>query len=104
MNAGRNEGALMPDAPDTSAEPTAQAASDAAPSDATPSDATTSDVTPAVDGVSVGAPEDLRSSFRDALARKAGRNSHVEAHLDGRHLGSGNNDTRKRQFRRKSGG
>jgi hypothetical protein len=52
----------------------------------------------------VGAPEDLRSSFRDALARKAGRNSHVEAHLDGRHLGSGNNDTRKRQFRRKSGG
>jgi Family of unknown function (DUF5302) len=96
MNAGRNEGALMPDAPDTSAEPTAPGAT---PSDATPSDATAAD-----DGVSVGAPEDLRSSFRDALARKAGRNSHVEAHLDGRHLGSGNNDTRKRQFRRKSGG
>jgi hypothetical protein len=50
-----------------------------------------------------GAPEDLKSSFRDALARKAGRNSHVENHLDGRHLGSGNNDTHKRQFRRKSG-
>lgn len=50
-----------------------------------------------------GAPEDLKNSFRDALARKAGRNSHVEAHLDGRHIGGGNNDTHKRQFRRKSG-
>ena len=50
-----------------------------------------------------GAPEDLKSSFRDALARKAGRNSHVESHLEGRHIGGGNNDTHKRQFRRKSG-
>ena len=50
-----------------------------------------------------GAPADLKSSFRDALARKAGRNSHVESHLDGRHIGGGNNDTHKRQFRRKSG-
>jgi Family of unknown function (DUF5302) len=107
MDAGRNEGALMPEAPDTSAEPTADAtdtvAPDAAP-DATSSDANSSDAISSDDGVTVGAPEDLRSSFRDALARKAGRNSHVESHLDGRHLGSGNNDTRKRQFRRKSGG
>ncbi len=58
---------------------------------------------PAADETTAGAPKDLKSSFRDALARKAGRNSHVENHLDGRHLGSGNNDTHKRQFRRKSG-
>lgn len=82
----------MPEAPDTSAEPTAAAADHTAP-DATAPDG----------GGNAGAPEDLKSSFRDALARKAGRNSHVESHLDGRHLGSGNNDTHKRQFRRKSG-
>ncbi len=81
----------MPEAPDTSAEPTAEAADLAAPDAASDDEA------------AAGAPEDLKSSFRDALARKAGKNSHVESHLDGRHLGSGNNDTRKRQFRRKSG-
>lgn len=55
------------------------------------------------DPTATGAPEDLKSSFRDALARKTGRNSHAESHLDGRHIGGGNNDTHKRQFRRKSG-
>jgi hypothetical protein len=90
MNAGGNEGALMPEAPDTSAEPTAEAAESSAPS-------------ASADGTNAGAPEDLKSSFRDALARKAGKNSHVESHLEGRHIGGGNNDTHKRQFRRKSG-
>ncbi|MEP6851475.1 MAG: DUF5302 domain-containing protein [bacterium] len=46
---------------------------------------------------------DLRSAFREALARKSARNSHPESHLDGRTIGGGSNDTRKRQFRRKSG-
>jgi hypothetical protein len=50
-----------------------------------------------------GAPDEVKNSFREALARKAGRNSHVESHLEGRHIGGGNNDTHKRQFRRKSG-
>jgi uncharacterized protein DUF5302 len=91
MDAGGNEGALMPEAPDTSPESTAQALGSTAPD------------APAEDEATAGGPADLKSSFRDALARKAGRNSHVESHLDGRHLGSGNNDTHKRQFRRKSG-
>jgi hypothetical protein len=90
MGAGGNEGALMTEAPDTSAEPTADQAGQAAP-DASADQATG------------GAPADLKSSFRDALARKAGKNSHVESHLEGRHIGGGNNDTHKRQFRRKSG-
>jgi hypothetical protein len=96
----------MADAPHTESEPDADApAGPAGPEqavgDTTPFETTADDTT--ADDTTAGAPEDLKSSFRDALARKAGRNSHVENHLDGRHLGSGNNDTRKRQFRRKSG-
>jgi hypothetical protein len=80
---GLDEGeARMPDAPESTPSPSESEAQD-------PPNA--------------GAPEDLKSSFRDALARKAGRNSHTESHLEGRHIGSGNNDTHKRQFRRKSG-
>lgn len=45
----------------------------------------------------------IKDSFRAALARKSGQNSHVEQHLGGRRLGAGNNDTHKRRFRRKSG-
>jgi hypothetical protein len=88
---------LPPDARRDETEPYMPHASDTSPE---PAEAATNDQT---DDAAGGAPEDLKSSFRDALARKAGRNSHVESHLDGRHLGSGNNDTRKRQFRRKSG-
>lgn len=74
-------------------------ASDTAPkADAAPGKSET-----APDADPAGAPEDLKNSFREALARKAGKNSHVESHLEGRHIGGGNNDTHKRQFRRKSG-
>ena len=84
--------------------PTASDPDSDAPAAVDPAADTTADpaADPAADSTP-GAPEELKSSFRDALARKAGRNSHVENHLDGRHLSSGNNDTRKRQFRRKSG-
>ena len=47
--------------------------------------------------------KDLRESFRAALDRKSAKNSHVENHLDGHSIGGQSNDTRKRQFRRKSG-
>lgn len=47
--------------------------------------------------------DSIKESFRAALARKSGQNSHVEQHLAGRRVGAGNNDTHKRQFRRKSG-
>jgi hypothetical protein len=96
----------MPDASDTGPKADSVAArGDAAPqadsapaaSDDAPANAAASEA----DGS--GAPEDLKNSFREALARKAGRNSHVESHLEGRHIGGGNNDTHKRQFRRKSG-
>jgi hypothetical protein len=83
----------MPQTSDTPAEPAAGTSEET-------SDETTNGAT---DEDGAGAPEDLKSSFRDALARKAGRNSHVESHLEGRHIGGGNNDTHKRQFRRKSG-
>ena len=46
---------------------------------------------------------DIKSSYRDALDRKTGRNSHAEQHLIGRQVGGGNNETHKRTFRRKSG-
>ncbi len=46
----------------------------------------------------------IKDSFRAALARKTSQNSHVEQHLGKRGVGSGVNDTHKRQFRRKSGG
>ncbi|MDQ6938433.1 MAG: DUF5302 domain-containing protein [Actinomycetota bacterium] len=46
---------------------------------------------------------DLRSAFREALVRKRARNTHPESHLDGHTIGGASNDTRKRQFRRKSG-
>jgi hypothetical protein len=46
---------------------------------------------------------DLKESFKEALARKHARNTHPEAHLDGHTVGTSTNDTRKRQFRRKSG-
>jgi hypothetical protein len=87
----------MPDASDTAPQADPAPAIDTAESAATPPDQTATEP----DGA--GAPEDLKNSFREALARKAGRNSHVESHLDGRHIGGGNNDTHKRQFRRKSG-
>ena len=63
---------------------------------------------PAADGVSPaealdGSDATIKDSFRAALARKSGQNSHVEKHLAGRGVGAGNNDTHKRQFRRKSG-
>lgn len=45
----------------------------------------------------------IKDAFRAALARKSGQNSHVEQHLGKRGVGAGNNDTHKRQFRRKSG-
>ena len=92
-DSGADSQAAVESAPGASAEPAVGSAADPT---------TEESPEPAADP-SVGAPEDLKSSFRDALARKAGRNSHVESHLDGRHLGSGNNDTHKRQFRRKSG-
>ena len=47
--------------------------------------------------------DELRESYKAALARKTAKNSHVEKHLDGHTVGGGNNDTHKRQFRRKSG-
>lgn len=47
--------------------------------------------------------DSVKDSFRAALARKTSQNSHVEQHLGKRGVGSGNNDTHKRQFRRKSG-
>lgn len=47
--------------------------------------------------------DSVKNSFRAALARKTSQNSHVEQHLGKRGVGSGNNDTHKRQFRRKSG-
>ena len=50
-----------------------------------------------------GTNSSIKDSYRAALARKSGQNSHVEQHLAGRRLGAGNNDTHKRQFRRKSG-
>jgi hypothetical protein len=46
---------------------------------------------------------DVRASFREALARKHAKNSRPESHLDGHSVGTGNNNTHKRQFRRKSG-
>jgi hypothetical protein len=46
---------------------------------------------------------ELRESFKEALARKQAKNSHVERHLDGHTVGHGQNDTTKRMFRRKSG-
>ncbi len=48
--------------------------------------------------------DELHRSFREALERKAGRAAKGEQHLVGRAVPAGNNDTRKRQFRRKSGG
>jgi uncharacterized protein DUF5302 len=89
----------MPDASDTAPKADSAPASDAVTgeSDAAPTELAAGEA----DGA--GAPEDLKNSFREALARKAGRNSHAESHLEGRHIGGGNNDTHKRQFRRKSG-
>lgn len=49
------------------------------------------------------AADSVKETFRAALARKTSQNSHVEQHLGKRGVGSGNNDTHKRQFRRKSG-
>ena len=102
MDAGRNEGALMPEAPDTSAEPTDDAAG--AESHATPSD------TECIRPDCIGRRRHSGRARRPAgvPSRCAGPQGRPElprrVHLDGRHLGSGNNDTRKRQFRRKSGG
>jgi hypothetical protein len=51
-----------------------------------------------------GAPAEVRNSFKEALARKQAKNSHVENHLDGHSVGGHSNDKTSRVFRRKSGG
>jgi uncharacterized protein DUF5302 len=50
--------------------------------------------------------DETQRKFREALERKNAKNkaAHGEDHLSGHGVGYAANDTRKRQFRRKSGG
>lgn len=86
------------DASDTADAGTAGA--DTAGADTAGADTAGADAMP--DG-ETGPGPDLKNSYKEALARKTGRNSHAEQHLIGRRVGGGNNDTHKRTFRRKSG-
>ncbi|MDQ1628717.1 MAG: hypothetical protein QOI54_2461 [Actinomycetota bacterium] len=57
-------------------------------------------------GAQQPAEDDVHRKMREALERKQAkvRAAHGEDHMGGRGVGYSANDTRKRQFRRKSGG
>ena len=73
------------------------------PDSAAPNDPTIEQAAGGPESGDESANSSIKDSYRAALARKSGQNSHVEQHLAGRRVGAGNNDTHKRQFRRKSG-
>lgn len=91
----------MPDDDTGNAQLDAEAAADGHTDAHTADDDTADDRTGAA--AADGHDDDLHRAFRAALQRKAAHGAPHEQHLDARGAGHGNNDTHRRQFRRKSG-